>query len=143
MVGKIRAAVIEDTPDVMSLMHKFAKQYLPEGSKPLCQEGAMTLVTHSIQTGCCLVAEEEGQVTGTVVGVLQTHPFLDAYILSEIALYSTGYSGVKLMKAFVELGREHGADAVTASTLSAHTRADSLMTRLGMTKVEQAWMVNL
>lgn len=137
----IRVAVRDDVEAVMLLLVEFATKY---SDYKYSLHNMHDIVVGSIETGCTLVSEKDGKVTGCIVGMIHDHPFLICRALSELAWYSKDTYGGLLLAKFVKLGKSLGVDCISASTLAdSPDTAEKIMALAGFDKSETGWRMNL
>ena len=137
----IRVAVRDDVEDIMILLVDFAVEYM---DYKYSLHKMHDILVGSIETGCTLVQERNGKITGVIVGMIHDHPFLICRALSEIAWYSKDIYGGLLLARFVKLGKSLGVDCISASTLAnSPETAERIMALAGFDKSETGWRMNL
>jgi N-acetylglutamate synthase-like GNAT family acetyltransferase len=137
----IRQATIEDAEYIMHLAVTFSKQY----GVPRPSDKAAAMLNECIYNGSVFVEDRNGVILGCMVGHVMPHPFMDYTVLATLFFYSVGYEGLKMIRRFIQYGREQGVDAINAST---HAKVNSerdrrLMTLLGFEATEVGWHLNL
>lgn len=73
---------------------------------------------------------------GAIIGTIEDDPFRDYTVLNERGWYATDRSGVKLLNAFVEYGKELGVDEIRVGHLHKNDGVSKLLERKGFTPVE-------
>ena len=137
----IRTATAQDADLILYLATVFSKQY----DVPKPAPHAAALLQECIHNGDVFVEDRDGAILGVIVGMAMPHPFMDYKVLSALFMYSVGTEGTKLIRRFIQHGRELGVDAINAST---HAQVNSerdrrLMSLLGFKATEVGWHLNL
>ena len=128
----IRSATHDDLPDIMDLIYKFNDEYF---GIPVNRLKTMEMVTWIIEDGVGLISER-----GFIGGVFVNDLIRDWTILQELGWYSEDKSGIKLLDAFIEAGRDRGVDEVRVCTLETSSPiAGRILQRKGFAPLEMSY----
>jgi N-acetylglutamate synthase-like GNAT family acetyltransferase len=137
----IRAATLDDLPDVAILMQEFNLQ-VTSSSMPLSYYGE--ILETLLETGTVIVSDTHNGITGAIVGQVITNPFFGEQFLQEVAWYATDNSGMSLLRAFVREARNRKLDSVYLTVLeTAGERVHNLLTRVGFNAMERSYTMKL
>ena len=128
----------DDLEDIIDIATVFNDKY---GDMPLNPDKARTSLRHFIQEGVVF-----NTPLGAIVGIILEDPFRDVTTLLEIGWYAEaqGRSGLALLKAFIEEGRNQGVDSIVLSTLTqSDPRVNTLLERMGFKETETAFTLTL
>ena len=73
---------------------------------------------------------------GAIIGTIEDDPFRDYVVLQERGWFSTDRSGIALLRAFTNYGKEIGVNEIRMTTLEANKRADKLLLKYGYNPIE-------
>lgn len=128
----IRRAIQEDIVHIYEMAEVFNKKYF---GIPLYPERALTTIAYIIEEGVCFVSD-----TGFIGGMVADDLFRDWKILHEAGWYSEDKSGIKLLDAFIQEGRDLGVDEIKVGTLSTSpAMAGRILQRKGFAPLEQSY----
>ena len=137
----IRQAKEKDVPTLVLWMTEFMQLALPY--KPVDVPHIEQMLVEGLGKEVILVAEENGEIKGTIIGVYVKHPLNPSIsVLSEIAWwvpekYRKGRTGWVLLQAFASLKR---TDITTLSLLPSSTVASYHLNKLGFEAAEAAFV---
>ena len=135
---KVRDCTYTDDLDfVMELMQRFNSKHY---SVPICLDRLEEFTSRllDMDTGVVLRTDK-----GLIAGTLVLDPVRNWSALVELAWYSEGRDGIKLLRAFEERGRVYEADEIRMSHLHSYPRSGELLGRLGYTPVETSHTLKL
>lgn len=125
-----KACTTNDTMTVLDMAAAFNAQYY---SVPLNTDRCAAWITRCIADGIIFLAED-----GFIGGALVQDPCRDWTALVEFGWYAKT-SGPQLLKAFIEHGKEMGADEVRITTLNTTPRrVETYLRRTGFTLIEKS-----
>ena len=127
----VRRMTTDDLPWLHDLAVQFNDKYV---GVPLNYTKTSAMLTHMINTGVALRSDN-----GAIVGIIMDDPFRDTTFLVEIGWYADDGTGMKLLDAFIEEGRQAGVDQVRMTTLHSNRGAEVCMRRRRFTPLEHSW----
>lgn len=140
----IRQATKADIPEMVANGREFA-EYFPV-KRPYNGDLFAKVLEVLIDKGIVLVAEEDHQLVGGVIGALQpvwyapesTSAALVAWVLKPE--YRRGTAGIRLLKAFEDRAVELGADTIVLGDyqVNGEFQLDKLIKRMGYTLIERS-----
>lgn len=128
----IRRAELADIPDIMQLVHTFNDKYF---GIPLNYQKTLDMVLWIIEEGVCFISER-----GFIGGVVVNDLIRDWTILEELGWYSEDKSGIELLNAFIDAGKELVVDEVRVCTLETSSPiAGRILQRKGFAPLETSY----
>ncbi len=128
----IRPALMSDMSHIMELVHEFNDTYF---GIPLNDEKAREMVHWIIADGVGFISER-----GFIGGVVVDDLIRDWIVLQELGWYSEDKSGIKLLNAFIDAGKELGVDEVRVCTLQTSSPiAGRVLQRKGFAPLETSY----
>jgi len=128
----IRPATLEDMTNIIALIHTFNDKYF---GIPVNLKKTMEMVAWIIEDGVGLLSDR-----GFIGGVYVNDLIRDWTILQELGWYSEDKSGIKLLDAFIQAGRDHGVDEVRVCTLETSSAiAGRILQRKGFAPLETSY----
>lgn len=141
----IREATEEDIFDILVLAREFSKEaprthkWNREKTELFCRAA----IENSNTT--LLVLEEDGEVVGAIVGLLNEMYMSQTIIATELAWFvSKDYRGKKgsilLLRTFEKWAKDNNADYVCMGDIHGIVTLENLYTRMGYSKCETTYM---
>lgn len=141
----IREATEEDIFDVLVLAREFSKEAprTHKWSKEKTEVFCRAAIENSNTT--LLVLEEDEEIVGAIVGLLNEMYMSQTVIATELAWFvSKDYRGkrgsILLLKAFEEWAKDSNADYVCMGDIHGILTLEKLYTRMGYSKCETTYM---
>ncbi|EKN5124177.1 TPA: GNAT family N-acetyltransferase [Yersinia enterocolitica] len=138
----IRPATIDDIPVLVALgarMHRESRYVTFSFDEDKCAALAVSLI--NAEFGVVLVVEESDQLVGWVAGGIGEQYFSHERMAFEYGVFITmehrgGTAGYRLVKAFIEWAKNHGARVINMGiTTGVHEeRTGELYQRLGLAR---------
>ena len=140
----IRKATPDDIPRLMVMGEQFAK-YAPFDVE-FSPEGAAAFVAGLMEIGLVLVAEQDGEILGGILGALTPMWYSPSNLMaSELAWWVApehrgGRAALQLLRAFEDWAKASGAKVITMSDLriGEDYPAGPLFERMGYRVLERA-----
>ena len=126
----IRVCTLVDLDWMLDMAYAFNDKHY---DIPLVYTKTRGWIAELIEHGVCLRSD-----TGAIVGSLVDDPCRDWRLLVELAWYSEGRDGIRLLQAFENYGLEAGADEVRMTTLGSNSGVDKLLRKRGYTETERS-----
>ena len=124
----IRQAQQHDAHWLLDLTERFNDKFY---HKPLNRDKALTTIRSMIASPQCVVLRSSG---GYIAGVIEDDPFRDWTFLCERGWYSEDRSGIKLLDAFIQEGRDNPfINEVRLCNLATNPGVQKLLARRGFT----------
>jgi hypothetical protein len=121
---------------LVSLANEFSQQYM---NKPVDYTTISRNMRHLIDTGVALRSDN-----GAIVGMFMDDPYYTERHLVELGWFATDNSGVRLLNAFQQVGRDNKVDSIRLTTLQNSPAAASyVLGRKGYKPLEQSWELRL
>ena len=141
----IREATEQDIFDILILAKEFSKEapkthkWNKEKTEAFCQAAIQNTNT------TILVLEEDDEIVGAIVGLLNEMYMSQTIIATELAWFvSKDYRGKRgsiiLLKPFEEWAKQNNADYVCMGDINGINSLESLYTRMGYSKCETTYM---
>lgn len=128
----IRDAELSDMDNILALINKFNDEYY---GIPVNSVKTMDMVAWIIEDGVGFISDK-----GFIGGVIVDDLIRDWTILQELGWYSEDRSGMKLLDAFIEAGKDLGVDEVRVCTLETSSPiAGRILQRKGFAPLEQSY----
>ena len=130
-----RLCTEDDLEYLVGLTAKFNADYY---DRPLNMSKTEATLKHILQHGLAIRSDH-----GAIVGIWMDDPFRDDEFLVELGWFASDSSGIELLSAFEQAGRERGVTEVRMTTLEANNRVGALLRRRGYTSLEHSWRLTL
>ena len=130
----IHKATLSDFVHIMEMTRQFNDTYT---TMPLDKDKTAAMIETVIVNGVCFVSEG-----GYIGGIVSPDLFHTTNSLIELAWYSTDNSGLRLLKAFIDAGKELDVDAIRICTMSTSpTTARRALEQRGFTLAESSYIL--
>ncbi len=125
----VRRATPEDTEGLIDLIHNFNAEYF---DVPLSEAKARAVLEWLLPEGVVLISG-----AGFIGGLVTQDLFRDWSVLQEFGWYSEDRSGIALLDAFIEAGRDLRVNEVRISTLTTSSpHVEALLRKRGFAPLE-------
>lgn len=132
----MRIAMQRDWREVRDKVHAFNDQFF---HIPVDSEKLYRWFEQHLSMGIILLSDE-----GLITGLSISDPVRNWDVLAETAWYDTGRDGIRLLREFIEYGREIGADEVRMTTLNTTPAGVlTLLQRMGFEEIERSHRLTL
>lgn len=119
-----------DVPFLMQLAIRFNKRFY---DIPLNYSKTWDFIAASVGNPKAVVLRTH---SGAILGVVADDPCRDWLTLLEVAWYSEGLDGMRLLKAFEERGWELGVNEIRMTTLAVNPTIGKILMRREYTEIE-------
>lgn len=138
----IRDAVEHDLPVICSLIVEFYKSVM---DKDTYAEEYRDIVEGLMESGIVLVSEQDGNITGFMIGRLIDSPMFKTMMLQEVAWFDKAGNGGRLARAFVQAAKELEVDAIYMTVLeSAGQRTHDFVQRVMKgVPIERSYLIKM
>ncbi len=128
----IRRAELDDMTTIMELIQTFNRRYF---GIPINSVKTMNMVAWIIEDGVGFISDH-----GFIGGVVVEDLIRDWIILQELGWYSEDKSGIKLLNAFIDAGKDLRVDEVRVCTLETSSPiAGRILQRKGFAPLETSY----
>jgi L-amino acid N-acyltransferase YncA len=132
----IRVATLRDWNEVKEKVIAFNDQYF---QIPVDVDKLNAWFLRHLDAGVVLLSEH-----GLISGLWISDPVRNWDVLAETAWYDTGRDGIRLLREFIEHGRDAGVQEVRMTTLNTTPAgAITLLQRMGFEEIERSHRLTL
>jgi len=133
---EVRQATADDAEGIIDLIHNFNAEYF---DVPLSDPKTRKMVDWVIDEGVMFVSG-----TGFIAGMVVDDLFRDWTVLQEFGWYAEDKSGIALLDAFIQAGRDLQVDEVRVCTLSTSSAiAGRILRRKGFAPLEESYRLKI